>query len=54
MALALTFLEKYHKNVDEILNHIIGATDGETCVSFVNVAAKEQSKQWLHCTHQTS
>jgi hypothetical protein len=33
------------------LNHIIWVTTGdETWVSFVNVEAKEQSKQWMH-TH---
>jgi hypothetical protein len=45
MALALTFLERYHKDGDEFLNHIIRATGYETWVSFVNDETKEQSKQ---------
>jgi hypothetical protein len=44
-ALALTFLEQYHKGGDEFLNHIVQVTDDETWVSFVNVQTKEQSKQ---------
>jgi hypothetical protein len=47
-ALALTFLERYHKDVEEFLNHIIQVTGDETWVSFVNVETKEQSKQWMH------
>jgi hypothetical protein len=42
----LTFLEGYHKDVDEILKHIVGVT--ETYVSFVNAESKEQSNQWMH------
>jgi hypothetical protein len=45
MALALTFLERYHKE-GEFLNHIV--TGGETWVSFMNVETKEQSKQSMH------
>jgi hypothetical protein len=44
MALALTFLERYNKDVHEFLNHIV--TGDETLVSFGNVETKEQSKQW--------
>jgi hypothetical protein len=50
MASALNFLEQYHKDGDEFLNHIIQVTDDETWVSFVNAETKEQSKQWMH-TH---
>jgi hypothetical protein len=50
MASALTFLERYHKDCDEFLNHFIGITADETWISFVNVETKEQSKQWMH-TH---
>jgi hypothetical protein len=50
MALTLTFLERYHKDSDEFLNHIVRVTCDEIWVSFVNVETKEQSKQWMH-TH---
>jgi hypothetical protein len=51
MASALVeFLERYHKDGDEFLNHIVGVTGDETWVSFMNVETKEQSKQWMH-TH---
>jgi hypothetical protein len=50
MASALTFLEQYHKNGDEFLNHIVRVTGHETWVLFVNIETKEQSKQWMH-TH---
>jgi hypothetical protein len=50
MALALTFLERYHKNGNEFLNHIIQVTGYETWVSFVNVETKQPSKKWMH-TH---
>jgi hypothetical protein len=50
MALTLNFLERYHKDGDEFLNHIIRVTIGVTWASFVNVETKEQSKQWMH-TH---
>jgi hypothetical protein len=33
------FLERYHKNGDEFLSHIV--TGGETWVSFVNVETKQ-------------
>jgi hypothetical protein len=45
-----TFLEQYHNDNDEFLNHIVQVTGDETWVSFVNVESKEQSKQWMH-TH---
>jgi hypothetical protein len=44
----MTFLKRHHKDVDEFYSHNI--TGGETCVSFVNVETKEQSRQWMH-TH---
>jgi hypothetical protein len=34
-------------------SHIIGVIGDETWVSFVNVVAKEQSKQWMH-THSSN
>jgi hypothetical protein len=48
MASAMTLLERYHKDGDEFLNHIVRVTGDETWVSFVNVETKEQSKQWMH------
>jgi hypothetical protein len=47
MALA-DFLERYHKDDNEILSHIVRVTGDETWVSFVNVETKEQPKQWMH------
>jgi Mn-dependent DtxR family transcriptional regulator len=41
MASALTFLQRYYKDGDQFLNHIVGVTADET---------KEQSNQWMH-TH---
>jgi hypothetical protein len=52
MASALTFLERYHKDGDKFLNHIVRVTGDETWVSFVNLETKEQSKQWMH-THSS-
>jgi alpha-amylase/alpha-mannosidase (GH57 family) len=49
MASALAFLERYHKDGHEFLNHIVQVTGDETWVSFVSVT-KEQSKQ-CGCTH---
>jgi hypothetical protein len=46
MASALMLLERYHKDGNEFLNHII--TGDEIWVSFVNVETKELSKQWIH------
>jgi hypothetical protein len=40
----LTFLERYHKDSDEFLNHIARIIDNETWVSFVNVETEEQSE----------
>jgi hypothetical protein len=42
------FLERYRKDGDKFLNHILRVTDDEIWVSFVNVEIKEQAKQWLH------
>jgi hypothetical protein len=42
------FLQLYHKNCYEIFSQIVRVTGDETCVSFVNVENKEQSKQWVH------
>jgi hypothetical protein len=52
-SLTSTFLERYHKDGDEFLNHIVRVTVDETWVSFVNVETKEQSKQWMH-THSSN
>jgi hypothetical protein len=50
MALTLIFLERYHKDCDEFLRHIVRVTGDETWVLFVNVETKEQSTSWIH-TH---
>jgi hypothetical protein len=42
------FLERYHEDVVELLNHIVQVTDDKTWVSFVNVETEEHSKQWMH------
>jgi hypothetical protein len=42
------FLERYHKDGDEFLSHVIRVMAYETLGSFVNVETKEQSKQWLY------
>jgi hypothetical protein len=52
--MALAFFERYHKDGDEFLNHIVRVTGDETWVSFVSVETKEQSKQWMHTHHQTN
>jgi hypothetical protein len=39
------FLERYHKDADEFLNHIKRVTSDETWVPFVNIETKKQSKQ---------
>jgi hypothetical protein len=49
-ASAFTFLQQYHKDGDELLNHIIQVIGDEIWVSFVNAETKEQSKKWMH-TH---
>jgi hypothetical protein len=41
--LSFDFLEKYHKDGDEFLSHIV--TGDDTWISFVNVETKEQ---WMH------
>jgi hypothetical protein len=43
-------LKRDHEDGDEFLNHSVGVTDDKTWVLFVNVEAKEHSKQWMH-TH---
>jgi spore coat polysaccharide biosynthesis protein SpsF (cytidylyltransferase family) len=48
MSSALTFLERYHKDDDGFLNHIVRVTGDEPWISFMNVETKEQSKQRLH------
>jgi hypothetical protein len=50
MASAFTFLERYYKNGDEFLDHIVRLTGDETWASFVNVETEEQSKHWMN-TH---
>jgi hypothetical protein len=44
----LTFLERYHKDGNQFLSHILRVTADETWVLFVNVETREQSKQWMH------
>jgi hypothetical protein len=53
MVSAFAFIERYHKDGDEFLGHIIGVTADETWVSFVNVETKEHSKQWMHSRSPT-
>jgi hypothetical protein len=45
---SVDFLERYDKDGDEFLNHIVRVTGDETWVSFVNVETKEQPKQRMH------
>jgi hypothetical protein len=47
---ALTFLERYHEDGDELLNYIVRVTGDEPWVSFMSDETKEQTKQWMH-TH---
>jgi menaquinone-dependent protoporphyrinogen IX oxidase len=47
---AFTFLERYHKDVDEFLNQIVRVISDETWALFVNAETKEQPKQCMH-TH---
>jgi hypothetical protein len=42
------FLERYHKDGDNFLNHIVQLTGDETSVAFINVETKEQPKQLMH------
>jgi hypothetical protein len=44
----LLFLERYHKDGDGFLKHIVRVTGDENWCSFVNAETKEQPKQ---CTH---
>jgi hypothetical protein len=44
------FLQQYHKDSNDYLNHIVQVTADETWVSFANVEIKEQSKQY-GCTY---
>jgi hypothetical protein len=44
------FLERYHKDGNKYLNHIVRVTGDEIWVSSVNVQTRGQSKQWMH-TH---
>jgi hypothetical protein len=39
------FSERYHKDGDEFLNHIVRVTGDKSWVSIVNVETNEQSKQ---------
>jgi hypothetical protein len=41
IASALDFLERYHKDGDEVLTHIVRVTGDETCISFLNIEIKE-------------
>jgi hypothetical protein len=52
MASDLTFLERYDKDGDEFLDHVVSVTGDETWVLFVNVETKEQSKHWIHIHHK--
>jgi hypothetical protein len=40
MASAGTFLERYHEDVDEFINHYVRVAGDENYVSFVNVETK--------------
>jgi hypothetical protein len=51
MTSALAFLERHHKEGNEFLSHIVRVTGDETWVSFMNVETKDQSKQWMICSH---
>jgi hypothetical protein len=42
MVWGFDFLERYYKDDEEFLNHIL--TDDETWVSFLNAETKKQSK----------
>jgi hypothetical protein len=41
----LIFLESYHKDGDEILNHIVRVTGNKTWVSFSNFETKKAVKE---------
>jgi hypothetical protein len=40
------FLERYHKDGDEFLNHIVAISGDETWGSVMDTETEEQSKQW--------
>jgi hypothetical protein len=42
------YLERYHKDDDEFLNHIVLVPGDETWISVVNVGPNEQSKPRMH------
>jgi len=46
VACALTFLMRYHKERDGMLNHIV--TGDETWVSYITPESKQQSLHWKH------
>jgi macrodomain Ter protein organizer (MatP/YcbG family) len=48
--LGFVFLERYHEDGDEFLNHIVRVTGDATGVSCLNIETKEQSaaKEWMH------
>jgi hypothetical protein len=48
------FLERYHKDGDEILIHIVRITDDETWFSFVNFETTESESSGCTQIHQTS
>ena len=48
---ALSFLERYEKDGDEFLKHIV--TGNETWVSHVTPASKQHSMQWRHTSSPT-
>jgi hypothetical protein len=46
MVAVLTFLERYHKDGDEFLDHIV--TGDETWIARITPESKQQSLQWWH------
>jgi hypothetical protein len=42
------FLQRYHKDSDEFLSHVVRVTGDETWVSSVNGETEKQSKQWMN------
>jgi hypothetical protein len=47
------FLEQYHNDGNDFLNHITCVTGIETCISFVNGKTREQWGMWIH-THSSN
>jgi hypothetical protein len=43
----LLFLERHHKDGDNVINHIVQVSGDQTWVSFVNAELKEQSEPWM-------